>query len=223
MHSAHFPLRIWFLDDQAHAGAEHPVQCCFIELAGVSTMLAAIYLRPYSIGASWMLFAIGSLFTASFALWRTGILWKGARDPATTTPVLYLPIVAGSFTTAMAVPALRPTLGIQLAPPGVGCAAYMTVTTGTPDIIAHAMLGYAILQARLLLRLLPWILKQPFAASFFLGGHVRSDRRCDRRNPELNGAIQARCQRSPPSCSWSPMSSFLGLRSEQSISSENGS
>jgi tellurite resistance protein len=62
---------------------------------------------------------------------------------------------------------LRPTLGIQLAPPAVGSVAYLGVTQGAPDMLVHAMLGYAILQALLLLRLLPWIAKQPLAASYW--------------------------------------------------------
>jgi tellurite resistance protein len=62
---------------------------------------------------------------------------------------------------------LRPTLGIQLAPPAVGAVAYLSVTTGTPDMIVRSMLGYALLQALLLCRMLPWIRRQPFAASYW--------------------------------------------------------
>jgi tellurite resistance protein len=196
----------WISDrETALVEAEHPVQCCFIGLAGVSTMLVGVALLPYSGLAAWLFFTAGTTFTILFALWRTGRLWHGGRDPATTTAVLYLPTVAGSFVTAITLGALghpdwgqlafgagffswlaiesvllhrlltagemgipvRPTMGIQLAPPAVGCAAYMSVTTGVPDVFAHAMLGYAILQALLLLRLLPWIMKQPFAASYW--------------------------------------------------------
>lgn len=196
----------WILArDQALAEAEHPVQCCFIGLAGVSTMLVAQALQPYRGLNAWLFFVAGVCFTLLFALWRTGRLWHGSRDPSTTTAVLYLPTVAGSFVTAivassfghqdwgqlafgaglfswlaiesvflhrmltapeMGVP-VRPTLGIQLAPPAVGCAAYLSVTTGMPDVFAHALLGYAILQVFLLLRLLPWILAQPFVASYW--------------------------------------------------------
>jgi len=59
------------------------------------------------------------------------------------------------YTVASMPAPLRPTLGIQLAPPTVGGVAYLSVTTGTPDMLAHAMLGYGLLQALLLLRLLP--------------------------------------------------------------------
>jgi tellurite resistance protein len=64
-------------------------------------------------------------------------------------------------------PALRTTLGIQLAPPVVGALAYLATHPGPPDLVVHAMLGYAVLQAALLLRLLPWILEQPFVPAYW--------------------------------------------------------
>ena len=191
--------------EEALRELEHPVQCCFVGLAGVATMLISIAALPYSRPAAQIAFAAGASFTVAFAVWRTGILWRGGRDPGTTTPVLYLPTVAGAFVTATAAAALghrdwgqlafgaglfswlaiesvllhrlytlasmpaplRPTLGIQLAPPVVGGVAYLSVTTGTPDLLAYAMLGYGVLQALLLLRLLPWIRQQPFAPSYW--------------------------------------------------------
>jgi tellurite resistance protein len=64
-------------------------------------------------------------------------------------------------------PPIRPTLGIQLAPPAVGAVAYLAITTGAPDLFAHALIGYALLLTLILLRMLPWIGKQPFAASYW--------------------------------------------------------
>ena len=55
---------------------------------------------------------------------------------------------------------LRPTLGIQLAPPAVGALAYVVASNTAGDMIVHAMLGYAIIQALLLLRMLPWITRR---------------------------------------------------------------
>jgi tellurite resistance protein len=75
-----------------------------------------------------------------------------------------------SFVKAMA-PPMRPALGIMLAPPVVGCLAYLFVTGGVsgtkPDLFAQALLGYGLFQMALLLRLLPWIAKQPFGASYW--------------------------------------------------------
>lgn len=62
---------------------------------------------------------------------------------------------------------LRSTLGIQLAPPAVGCVAYLSITSGRPDLFAQTLFAYGLLQALILLRLLPWLLKQPFTASYW--------------------------------------------------------
>jgi tellurite resistance protein len=191
--------------EEALQELEHPIQCCFVGLIGVATMLVSIAVLPYSRIAAQIAFAAGASFTLAFAVWRTGILWQGGRDPGATTPVLYLPAVGGAFVTATAAAALghrdwgqlafgagffswlaiesvllhrlytapsmpaplRPTLGIQLAPPAVGGVAYLSVTTGAPGELAYAMLGYGVLQALLLLRLLPWIRQQPFAPSYW--------------------------------------------------------
>ena len=65
------------------------------------------------------------------------------------------------------VPALRPTLGMQLAPPAVGLVAYLGLIDGDPGLVAQMLFGYALLQGLILLRLLPWIRRQPFAPSYW--------------------------------------------------------
>jgi tellurite resistance protein len=200
-----FILRWVLAREQSLGEAHHPVQCCFIGLAGVATMLIALAALPYSSISAEILFGVGAAFTLGFALWRTGLLWRGNRDHTATTPVLYLPTVAGGFVTAIVASglgypdwgqfafgaalfswfaiesvllhrlytvttlpiALRPTLGIQLAPPTVGAVAYLGINGGVPDLVAHVLVGYGLLQALLLLRLLPWIMEQPFNASYW--------------------------------------------------------
>lgn len=196
----------WVLfSDIAKAEADHPVQCCFIGLAGVATLLIAQGILPYSHAAALAIFSLGASFTLAFALWRTGLILRGERDIGATTPVLYLPSVAGGFVTATTaallgapdwgqlafgaalfswlaiesvllhrlytgptMPApLRPTLGIQLAPPAVGAVAYLAVGGGTPDIFAHALIGYGLLQALLMARMLPWIFEQGFSMGYW--------------------------------------------------------
>ena len=61
---------------------------------------------------------------------------------------------------------LRGTLGIQPAPPAVTLLAYTSITTGPPDLIAHGLLGYAIVQGLIVARLIPWI-RQPFTPSYW--------------------------------------------------------
>ncbi len=184
----------------------HPVQCCFVGLIGVATMLIAGAALPYSHPLAMALFLSGSIYTLAFAIWRTGALWQGGRDTAHTTAVLYLPTVAGSFVTAAIASALghadwgqlafgagffswlaiesvlidrlftaeplalavRPTIGIQLAPPTVGSLAYLSLgVTPEPNLLVHAMFGYGLLQALVLLRMLPWIRLQPFSAGYW--------------------------------------------------------
>jgi tellurite resistance protein len=62
---------------------------------------------------------------------------------------------------------LRPTLGLQLAPPAVGLLAYLGVTSGPLGIVANLFLGYALLRVLILLRLLPWIREQPFIVGYW--------------------------------------------------------
>lgn len=168
-------------------------------------MLVAAAALPYSRAAALLLWGGGAAFTIGFAVWRTGVLWQGGRDPATTTPVLYLPTVAGGFVTSIVASALgfseagqmafgaalfswlaiesvlvqrlytspglpaslRPTLGVQLAPATVGAVAYLGIDGGAPDLVAHALLCYGLLQSLILMRLLGWILEQPFTANYW--------------------------------------------------------
>lgn len=63
--------------------------------------------------------------------------------------------------------ALRPVLGVQLAPPVVGGVTYMSLSGGTPDLFALMLLGYGLYQALLMLRLLPWIRRQAFVPGYW--------------------------------------------------------
>jgi tellurite resistance protein len=63
--------------------------------------------------------------------------------------------------------ALRPTLGIRLSPPATACVAYLTIRNGVPDLLVNCLLGYALLQAAVLLRLAGWIRTQDFVSSYW--------------------------------------------------------
>jgi tellurite resistance protein len=63
--------------------------------------------------------------------------------------------------------ALRATLGIQLAPPAVGLVAYLAVASQPSALVVHMLLGYAVLQALLMMRLLPWICAQGWSMSYW--------------------------------------------------------
>jgi tellurite resistance protein len=190
---------------EALAEFRHPILCCFVGVVPLSTALVALALKPYLPGVATVLAAVGIVGQLTFGVYRTGQLWMGGRDHSTTTAVLYLPTVAGSFVSTLVLSAfghpdwgslffgagllswlaiesvvlhrlytvselpvpLRPTLGIQLAPPTVGCAAYLSMTTGAPDLFAQALLGYGLFQVLLLIRLLPWIVRGPFTPSYW--------------------------------------------------------
>lgn len=189
----------------AREEADNAIQCCFIGLAGVATMLVGQGALPYSHALAAVLFLAGAAFTLGFGVWRTGLMWQGGRDTAMTTPILYLPLVAGGFVTGtvaaglgwaawgklafgigffcwlaiesvllhrlytaapLALP-LRPTLGIQLAPPAVGAVTYLATGGSHADYLPHMMAGYALLQALILLRMWRWIREQPFTPSYW--------------------------------------------------------
>jgi tellurite resistance protein len=71
------------------------------------------------------------------------------------------------YTAAPVAPALRPAMGVQMAPPAVGAVAYLSVGDGVPDMFAHVLIGYALLQALILIRLLPWLLQADLTPSWW--------------------------------------------------------
>ena len=84
----------------------HPVQGGTPALLAVSTLLIVLAVLPYSCAAAWILAALGIAWHLAFSLWHTGALWQGGRDALDTAPTLYLPTVAGNFTSAAALGAL---------------------------------------------------------------------------------------------------------------------
>jgi tellurite resistance protein len=188
--------------DAAVAEFRHPVQSGFVSLVPGSTMLAALGLMFVSRPLALALFGLGAAGHVAFLVWRLGSLWQGNRTPEQTTPVLYLPSVAGNFIAAIVAGGLglpecgtlffgagmlfwlvtesivvhrlmvheplpgplRPTMGILIAPPAVGCIAWLSINGGNPDLVAQGLFGYGLVQAAVLVRMLPW-LRQPFGAS----------------------------------------------------------
>jgi tellurite resistance protein len=196
-----------WLFSREHALSElrDQIECSFVGLIGVATLLIAGAVTPYWRPGALGLFACGATFSLSYAVWQTGSLWQDDRHHGTTTAVLYLPTVAGSFVTGTTAATLgylewgqlafgaglfswlaiesvlahrlytidrlpiaqRPSLGIQFAPPAVGGVTYMSITSGPPDLFVAGLVGYGILQALVILRLVPWIRQQPFGPSYW--------------------------------------------------------
>jgi tellurite resistance protein len=172
----------------------HPVQSVMASLVPVSTMLAALSLKPYAPAVAQVLWVAGLCGQAALGVWLGGRLWQGGRTATPVTAALYLPAVAQNFvaattSAAFGMPALgglffgagvlswlalesvilqraahdaelemslRPLQGIQVAPAAVGGLSYLALTDGPPDLVAHMLLGYALYQALIAARLLPW-------------------------------------------------------------------
>ena len=62
---------------------------------------------------------------------------------------------------------MRPAVGVQLAPPVVGGLAYLSLTTGMPDLAAQMLFGYGLYQVALLTRLSAWIRQPAFTSSYW--------------------------------------------------------
>lgn len=84
----------------------HPVQGSTPALLSVSTLLIVLAVLPYSRPFAWILSSTGIAWHLAFSLWHTGSLWKGGRNSMDAAPTLYLPTVAGNFTSAAALGAL---------------------------------------------------------------------------------------------------------------------
>jgi tellurite resistance protein len=90
----------------AMAELEHPIQSCFIGLAGVVSLLASIGFSTTHWTLSLGCFCFGIAWTLIFAIYQTGRFWMGDSKPESLTPVLYLPVVAGAFVSAGACAAM---------------------------------------------------------------------------------------------------------------------
>ncbi|MGY5957127.1 dicarboxylate transporter/tellurite-resistance protein TehA [Kosakonia sp. BK9b] len=64
-------------------------------------------------------------------------------------------------------PAVRTSLGIQMAPAFVACSAWLSVNGGEIDVFAKLLFGYGLLQMLFTIRLIPWYSAQPFNPSFW--------------------------------------------------------
>ncbi|KJV25196.1 potassium-tellurite ethidium and proflavin transporter [Aquitalea magnusonii] len=84
----------------------HPVQGGTPALVAVSTLLVAMAVREYSVNLAWLLTISGIVWHIGFSLWHTGTLWQGGRNSVDMLPTLYLPTVAGNFTSAAALGSL---------------------------------------------------------------------------------------------------------------------
>jgi tellurite resistance protein len=123
------------------------------------TATAAMYLP--AVGANFV--AATTLATFGWASWSPLFFGAGMLSWLAIESI----ILQRASTNEPLAPAMRPALGIQLAPPVVGGVAWLAMTSGAPDLFAQVLLGYGLYQALLLGRLLPWIARQPFTPGYW--------------------------------------------------------
>ncbi|CAN7546562.1 dicarboxylate transporter/tellurite-resistance protein TehA [Duganella sp. LjRoot269] len=83
-----------------------PSQGSQAALIGISTLALVPGLVRYSFAGACVVAAAGISWHVGFSLWHTSKLWQGTRDINDVSPALYLPDVAGNFTSAAALGAL---------------------------------------------------------------------------------------------------------------------
>jgi len=125
---------VW-LREEAIAELRHPVLCCFIGLVPLTGVLVAMAVGPYNHPLALGLYAVSAVGQLAFGLFRIGQLWTGGRNDSATTPVLYLPSVAGSLLTSIGASAL----GVKGVAPmffGVGLFSWLAIES----VILHRLL-----------------------------------------------------------------------------------
>ena len=190
---------------QAKEELQNLIQCCFISLIPITTILIGLAALPYGFLLSVGLITLGIIGQLVFAAYRAAGLWRGIHKAEATTPIMYLPTVATNFVSGTALgylgysevgmlflgagvfswlslepailhrlrnlepvaPAVRPAIGIQLAPAFVGCSTYLALNGGEVDLLVKLLIGYGVLQLLFLIRLLPWIFQNGFTVSFW--------------------------------------------------------
>jgi len=125
---------------------------------------------PDSISAAIYLPAVAQNFVAGLAVTAYGwqelgsllfgagfFSWLALESMIVSRAALHTPIASEQ----------RPLLGIQMAPAVVAGLTYTSLRPENADMFALMLLGYGLYQFALLLRLLPWILHQAFAPSYW--------------------------------------------------------
>lgn len=121
----------------AQTELDSEIQSGFVALLPLTTMLMALAAAPYSHTAAIVLWIVGVFGQLGFGVFSTGRLWKGGRDPQTSTPVLYLPTVGVNFVAAMVAGSLGyPELGALFF--GAGALAWLSLES---VIVQRYMVG----------------------------------------------------------------------------------
>ncbi|MDO4905492.1 MAG: dicarboxylate transporter/tellurite-resistance protein TehA [Lautropia sp.] len=101
-----FVIKLLGYRQELLADLHDPVRCCFLSMVPITTILTGMSLLPYLYGLGLTMIVLGTLGQLSFAMYRSGGLWRGGHSMEATTPVIYLPTVGAGFVSAMACKAI---------------------------------------------------------------------------------------------------------------------
>lgn len=102
---------------------------------------------------------VGAIACGSYGMYQTGWMFFGLG--LLSWLVMESVVISRLLTVSLPVEQ-RATLGVHLAPPAVAAVACLAIDG--PDQLTLVLFGYGCFQALVMLRLLPWLRQQPFAA-----------------------------------------------------------
>ena len=97
-----YALKTWAQPQAVRDEFLHPVQSATTALLPVSTLLAAITLKPWLPELALGLGMLALLAQLLLGLWLTGRFWQGGRAPESINASVYIPSVAQNFVAATA-------------------------------------------------------------------------------------------------------------------------
>jgi len=97
-----YASKCWVHPKAVRAEFGHPVQSAMTALLPVSTLLAALTLRPWFSELAWGLWVLGVATQLVLGLCLAGRFWQGGRAAESVNATAYLPSVAQNFVAATA-------------------------------------------------------------------------------------------------------------------------
>lgn len=97
-----YAYKCWVEPKLVYGEFTHPVQSTMTALLPVSTLLAALTLKPWIPELAWGLLGLGVGSQLVLGLWLAGRFWQGGRSPESMNASVYLPSVAQNFVAATA-------------------------------------------------------------------------------------------------------------------------
>ena len=97
-----YAYKTWAAPQAVREEFKHPVHSAMTALLPVSSMLAAITLKPWRPELAHGLLILALLAQLFLGVWLTGRFWQGGRAPESINASVYLPSVAQNFVAATA-------------------------------------------------------------------------------------------------------------------------